>query len=45
MMACLKDVEVGMQIVYKLHSACKVIDMGVFMTVMPVIGTDLVKGV
>jgi len=35
---------VGMQIVYNLHSACKVIDMNVFMTVMLIICTDHVKG-
>jgi tRNA G26 N,N-dimethylase Trm1 len=40
MIECLKDVEVGMQIVYKLHSACHVIDMDVFVTVMPIIDTD-----
>jgi len=35
---------VGMQIVYKLHFACKVIDRNVFMTVMSIIDTDHVKG-
>jgi hypothetical protein len=40
MIECLKNVEVGMQIVYKLHSACHVIDMNAFMTVMPIIDTD-----
>jgi len=43
MLACVKGVD-GMQIVYKLHSAFKVIDRNVFMTVMSIRGTDHVKG-